>query len=360
MGNGCSGKNKKTKVPDPPLDSEKPGDIPFDGISSTTSLKGGSGRKEEESERRRTSGGSLPKNLEEQLRNSLRKRREARLSVDSYGTDATFKSNVTNESFLSNGNGNGINNFDGNRSSSYFKKRGSSGSEQRRVTFFENFDEVTEPPLAPPVPQRDSYRTNREGFRRSRSGAPPEGLPVRKKYSMKTNLNIIKLAKRRDLRDFSFDTLIRISKVVSVYDGDTCRVAFLWKEKTTKPEIIMVSVRLYGIDCPELRSRNHTERGLALESKEKLQSLLTSVPKNGSMDNNNKLVVIAFGKNDKYGRPLATFYDYPGYRKYIESLKNINTLNFEKSINYIMIKDGKATEYLGNTKTKIEYSQTIK
>ena len=78
----------------------------------------------------------------------------------------------------------------------------------------------------------------------------------------------------KSLKVFDFDGIETVCKVVSVYDGDTCKVAFYYPEDTTR--IIKVNVRLYGIDTPEIRTKDINEKKKAIEAKIYLIILLSN------------------------------------------------------------------------------------
>lgn len=88
---------------------------------------------------------------------------------------------------------------------------------------------------------------------------------------------------------------IKYGKVVKVYDGDTITIA------TTLPfdisPIYRFSVRLAGIDSPEIKTKNSIEKMLAMTSKESLENLV--------LDKVVQLKNISF---EKYGRILADVY----------------------------------------------------
>ena len=66
---------------------------------------------------------------------------------------------------------------------------------------------------------------------------------------------------------------IRISKIISIYDGDTFRADIEhW------PEIVgsRMPIRVRGIDTPELRGKCQSEKDLARKAKETSVSLLRS------------------------------------------------------------------------------------
>ena len=116
-----------------------------------------------------------------------------------------------------------------------------------------------------------------------------------------------------------------VRKVESVVDGDTIDVLI-----DLGFDILFASrVRLAGIDTPESRTKDLKEKALGLESKEYLKKALKDA----------KSVVIKTEKMDsseKYGRILGWIYI------------NDDTV----SLNDMMINDGYAWGYLGDTKVK--------
>jgi micrococcal nuclease len=116
-----------------------------------------------------------------------------------------------------------------------------------------------------------------------------------------------------------------VRKVENVVDGDTIDVLI-----DLGFDILFQSrVRLAGIDTPESRTKDLAEKALGLESKEYLKKHLKDA----------KSVVIKTEKMDsseKYGRILGWVYI------------NGNTV----SLNDMMINDGYAWGYMGDTKVK--------
>jgi micrococcal nuclease len=116
-----------------------------------------------------------------------------------------------------------------------------------------------------------------------------------------------------------------VRKVENIVDGDTIDVLI-----DLGFDILFQSrVRLAGIDTPESRTKDLKEKALGLESKEYLKKALKDA----------KSVVIKTEKMDsseKYGRILGWVY------------VDGNTV----SLNDMMINDGYAWGYLGDTKVK--------
>lgn len=96
----------------------------------------------------------------------------------------------------------------------------------------------------------------------------------------------------KDVPFFSFNGYKTWAKVVKVYDGDTCTVAFYYHKKIYK-----FKIRLDHIDTPELRSKNEIEVKIANKARDRLIELI-----------NNKLVYVECLNYDKYGRILANIY----------------------------------------------------
>jgi endonuclease YncB( thermonuclease family) len=113
---------------------------------------------------------------------------------------------------------------------------------------------------------------------------------------------------------FNFNNEFHLCKVLSCYDGDTVRVAFKYNN-----QYYNFSIRLYGIDCPEIRSKNK-ERAIMIRDYVREQLL-------------NKNVYIECGRFDKYGRVLGKIYEtYGNYLK-------------DDSFNEKLIKLGYAKKY---------------
>lgn len=116
-----------------------------------------------------------------------------------------------------------------------------------------------------------------------------------------------------------------VRKVENVVDGDTIDVLI-----DLGFDILFQSrVRLAGIDTPESRTKDLKEKALGLESKEYLKKALKDA----------KSVIIKTEKmnsSEKYGRILGWVYI------------NGDTV----SLNDMMINDGYAWGYLGDTKVK--------
>jgi endonuclease YncB( thermonuclease family) len=125
----------------------------------------------------------------------------------------------------------------------------------------------------------------------------------------------------------NLENVFTICKVVSVYDGDSCKVIIPFKDNLYK-----WNVRLYGYDTPEMRpSRSKPNRDEEIKAAKAAKVFLMSQ----IMNQPEQLVFIKCNKFDKYGRLLAELY--------------INQ-NDEKSVNQLMIDNNHGYAYHGGTK----------
>ena len=120
-----------------------------------------------------------------------------------------------------------------------------------------------------------------------------------------------------DITPFSFNGITTYAKVCDVYDGDTIKIVFEFKK-----EMIKYSARIYGIDTPEIRTRDADEKKRGYEARDFLRELILD-----------KVVKVDLLKFDKYGRLLATVYTERG-----------------DNVVEIMIKEGHGKPYFGGTK----------
>lgn len=112
--------------------------------------------------------------------------------------------------------------------------------------------------------------------------------------------------------------------VVSVYDGDTFTLA-VWNQEIQK--WTKWPVRVAGIDCPELRTKNANEKTIALKAKAFVESVILK-----------KRVQLKNVSREKYGRILADIF--------IE--------HEVKSLNEMLLEQRLAVAYDGGTKKIID------
>jgi len=110
-------------------------------------------------------------------------------------------------------------------------------------------------------------------------------------------------------------------KVIKVYDGDTITIASKLPYKSS--QMYRFSVRLRGIDSPEIKSTSLAEKELALNSKMALSNLILG-----------QMVDLKNVSTEKYGRILADVY-----------IDNVN-------VNTWMLENKLALPYDGGKKTR--------
>ena len=113
------------------------------------------------------------------------------------------------------------------------------------------------------------------------------------------------------------------AQVVKVYDGDTFTIAAKLYPK--QPFYYRFNVRVKGIDCPEMRTRNLNEKYVALLAKQRVTELIL-----------NKFVTLSNTTYDKYGRLCCDV-------SYEENGKSYN-------LSELMLRENLAVEYHGKTK----------
>ena len=116
--------------------------------------------------------------------------------------------------------------------------------------------------------------------------------------------------------DFGFYGEVRKAKVVSVYDGDTVKIAFPLNKKMYR-----WNCRISGVDTPEIRTKDPDEKAMGYKVRDVLSEKIL-----------NKVVKVVCGRFDKYGRLLIDIY--------------INGI----SIGEWLISNGYAFQYDGGTK----------
>ena len=116
--------------------------------------------------------------------------------------------------------------------------------------------------------------------------------------------------------ELSFDGETKEAKVLSVYDGDTIKVAFALGDSMYK-----WNCRLLGVDTPELRTSNKKEKEFGYKVRDLLRERIL-----------NKVVTLKCSEFGKYGRLL------------------VEVFIGDESINQWLIANGYAFAYDGGTK----------
>jgi endonuclease YncB( thermonuclease family) len=96
-----------------------------------------------------------------------------------------------------------------------------------------------------------------------------------------------------DTVEFTFP--IQGGRVIKVYDGDTITIAS--KLPFNDSPLYRLSVRLNGIDTPEIKGKNEDEKTAAKNARDSLSALIL-----------NKYVTLKNIQSEKYGRILADVY----------------------------------------------------
>ncbi len=130
------------------------------------------------------------------------------------------------------------------------------------------------------------------------------------------------ISKKNSLKDcndeipyFSFNGIKTKCKIISFYDGDTCKIVFKYNGKLTK-----LKCRLAGIDTPEIHSTFLPEIMAAASVKDYVSQY------------NGQILTIHMYDFDKYGRTLIELFDS-------KTGLSINTLLVEYGMAYCY--DGK-------------------
>lgn len=105
-----------------------------------------------------------------------------------------------------------------------------------------------------------------------------------------------KLDKQIDWKDtIQFVPPVEKGIVIKVYDGDTITIAS--KLPYNESPLYRFSVRLNGIDCPEIKGKDENEKQCAQIAKQEMADLIL-----------NKIVTLKNIQTEKYGRILADVY----------------------------------------------------
>jgi endonuclease YncB( thermonuclease family) len=116
------------------------------------------------------------------------------------------------------------------------------------------------------------------------------------KYMYDSNEWLNKIDKTIDWKDtILFVPPVDKGIVIKVYDGDTITIAS--KLPYDDSPLYRFSVRLNGIDCPEIKGKNQSEKDCALIARQELSNLIM-----------NKIVSLKNIQTEKYGRILADVY----------------------------------------------------
>lgn len=151
-------------------------------------------------------------------------------------------------------------------------------------------------------------------FSKNKISVKMEPMPIDKNY-LEAGTDI----SWEDAIPFTFP--ITGGRVIKVYDGDTITIAS--KLPYDASPLYRLSVRLNGLDCPEMKSGSKEEHDAAVLARDFVADLIL-----------NKYVTLDNIRSEKYGRILADVY--------ID----------EMCVNDMLIKERLAVKYDGKTKIK--------
>jgi hypothetical protein len=146
-------------------------------------------------------------------------------------------------------------------------------------------------------------------------------LTINDKYTLFNESNVSEYDNATWENTIGFVPPVSRGKVIKVYDGDTITIAS--KLPFNDSVIYRFSVRLIGIDCPEIKGSTDIEKKLAILSRDALHKLIFG-----------KIVRLEDVGTEKYGRLLANVY-----------LDDINVSDW-------MIQSGYAVKYNGGKKIR--------
>jgi endonuclease YncB( thermonuclease family) len=144
-----------------------------------------------------------------------------------------------------------------------------------------------------------------------------------------------------DVPLFSLQGVKTQARVVSIYDADTMTIVMPFAGKFCK-----FNLRLYGIDTPEMKSKNTEVRDKAIKAKERVIRLITDGKTMATsrkdlqmyLSSNITLVYIECFDQDKWGRTLAKVYIKEG------DAKSISDVLLEEKLAYPYFGETKLTE----------------
>lgn len=142
----------------------------------------------------------------------------------------------------------------------------------------------------------------------------PNQIPHTILYNNMSETDYLANIEYNDTQPFVFP--IKYGKVIKVYDGDTITIAA--KLPNTDGPIYRFSVRLDGIDTPEIKGKTEAEKDLAKHVRDVLHEKIFG-----------KIVELRNVSNEKYGRILADVY-----------LGELNINQWLVSENFAVIYDG--------------------
>lgn len=163
-----------------------------------------------------------------------------------------------------------------------------------------------------------------------------------------------------DVPHYSWAGCTRVALLLRIIDGDTIKVALVDRNcnehrqndvsgssNSNNNNIVQLSVRLYGIDCAEMRPRRadpdrNEIKVLAALATGELSRLLTQ----NATGARRNLVQLYFMEHDKYGRPMAIVKPFES----VYTMHNTMSEAWANSCNKKLIDVGLALPYTGDAK----------
>jgi len=145
---------------------------------------------------------------------------------------------------------------------------------------------------------------------------------------------------------FSLNNLFIETRVIEIYDGDTCTCIL-----PVYNHFFKFNIRLADIDTCELKSKSNNNKNLALEARKRLCSLISddfvdidlNISKKDLISKLNSkcyIIKIKCGDFDKYGRLLGWLYNNDATTE----------TPLQQSFNHILLDEKLAYKYEGKTK----------
>lgn len=154
------------------------------------------------------------------------------------------------------------------------------------------------------------------------------------------------------------DSVVNICRFIDIYDGDTCKIAL--QPIKNNYTVYKFSIRLNGVDTPEIRTSNGEEKIAAIKARNRLISLIIE---GGKSDTEKRNIIINETTTSKDIKRIMTDDIYlakiktQGFDKYGRLLVEIfpyNDSGNTMSYNQVLINEKFAYEYNGGTKQKFQ------
>jgi len=164
------------------------------------------------------------------------------------------------------------------------------------------------------------------------------------------DLELLSKATLKSCPLFSLKGVKTMGKALDIYDGDTFDIVV-----TVDSHLYHMKARMYGYDSPEMKPKlteehRDTIKANAILARSRLWTLLTS-EKTGMSDSHTIIFPVICHSFDKYGRLLVSvFSPETNFKDILDyDIDNIEGW-FDKTINSVMVEEGRGYSYYGGTK----------